>query len=63
MLNLDFMVQSDNLCVLIGELSFLTFVVMTERQLLIPVFLLLFFQNESNTDCFLPLALFGFSFC
>jgi hypothetical protein len=42
------LIQSQNLCLLIGELSPFTFRVIIERCLLIPVFLLLFFfQVES----------------
>jgi hypothetical protein len=45
-----------------GELSLFTFGVMVERCLLIPVFLLLFFQVESCVNCSLLLTLFNFGF-
>jgi hypothetical protein len=57
------LIQLDNLCLLIGELSPLTFRIMIERYLLIPVFLLLFSQVESHVDYSLLLALFIFRFC
>jgi hypothetical protein len=36
---------------------------MIERFLLIPVFLLIFFQTESHVDSSLLLALFNFGVC
>jgi hypothetical protein len=46
-----FLVQSDNLCLLIGELSPFTFRMMVERYLLIPVFPFLFIHTEAPIDC------------
>jgi hypothetical protein len=56
------LIQSDDLCLLIGELSPFPFRVIIESCLLIPVFLLLFFQTESHIDCSLILVLFNFMF-